>query len=152
MLPFLKHRDDGVQGPVETIKREPDEDKDLDMLDAVAEDLLLAVQQKSTALIKDALSALVDHIQEQDVAQDQVQMAEPAFEPEPEPMYAEGGSVGEDQLVELKDSVSDLLSFVKGKHQSYDQQISMLKNTIRALMARLDTKEEAKEDKSEPDS
>lgn len=67
MLPFLKYRDDGVaQGPVETIERKPDEDKELDMLEAVASDFLQAVEKKDTKLLAAALSALCDHISSMD--------------------------------------------------------------------------------------
>lgn len=72
MLPFLKNRDDGVgQGPVETLERKPDDDSSLDMLDAVAADILDAIKHSDKSALKAALSALCDHIQDQDMAQDQ---------------------------------------------------------------------------------
>ncbi len=73
MLPFLKNRDDdgvGV-GPSESIKRKPDEDKEMDMLDAVCQDMLLAIDKHDKALLKSALSSLCQHIQYLDEEQDQ---------------------------------------------------------------------------------
>ncbi len=70
MLPFLKNRDDGVgQGPVETVERKPDDDS-YDMLDAVAEDILAAIEKKDAGALKAALSSLCDHIQSLDQEQD----------------------------------------------------------------------------------
>ncbi len=74
MLPFLKNRDDGVGvGPAETKERKPDEGADFDMLDAVAEDLLAAIEKKDKGMLKSALASLVDHIQSQDAEQDLMQ-------------------------------------------------------------------------------
>lgn len=71
MLPFLKHRDDGgMAGPVESIERKPDEGAEFDMLDAIAEDLLMAFEKKDKMLLKSAIESLVEHIQSQDQAQD----------------------------------------------------------------------------------
>lgn len=70
MLPFLKNRDDGVGvGPSETLKR--DHDEGFDLLSAVAEDLLMAVEKKDKGRLKGALEALVSHIQDLDEQQDQ---------------------------------------------------------------------------------
>lgn len=70
MLPFLKNRDDAaISTPVETEKREHDED--FDMLGAVAEDLLAALETKDKARLRAALEALCEHIQDLDAAQDQ---------------------------------------------------------------------------------
>lgn len=75
MLPFLKNKQEGgVSMPVDTIEREPDEGSDYDMLDAVAEDLLSAIEKKDKALLKSALSALCDHMQSMDSQQDQSMM------------------------------------------------------------------------------
>jgi len=72
MLPFLKNRDDGVGvGPVETKERKHDED--YDMLDAVAQDLLAAVEKKDVSLVKAALASLCTHIQDLDEEQDQME-------------------------------------------------------------------------------
>lgn len=70
MLPFLKNRSDGsASTPVETLER--DHDEGFDMLDAVAGDILDAIKKGDKAMLKDALGALVDHIQSEDVEQDQ---------------------------------------------------------------------------------
>ncbi len=79
MLPFLKNRDDGVGlGPVpESIERKPDDEGDgFDMLDAVAEDLLQAIEKKDVTLLKEVLAAFADHIQTLDTAQDEKTMGE----------------------------------------------------------------------------
>ncbi len=71
MLPFLKHRDDGLGvAPVESKERKHDED--FDMLGAVAEDILQAIEKKDKAGLKAALGALCEHIQELDEEQDQM--------------------------------------------------------------------------------
>lgn len=72
MLPFLKNRDDGAGvGPIETVERKPDEDSEFDMIDAIAEDLLKAIEKKDVSMVKEALASLVQHIQDQDADQDQ---------------------------------------------------------------------------------
>lgn len=69
MLPWKKHQDDGVGvGPSETKK--VSDDGELDMLSAVADDLLAAIEKKDRSLLKEALGALVDHIQYLDYEQD----------------------------------------------------------------------------------
>lgn len=72
MLPFLKDRHEGsASSPVEqSIKRSPDEDMDLDMLSAVADDMMEAFHKKDKKLLKECLEALVEHIQEEDEDQD----------------------------------------------------------------------------------
>jgi hypothetical protein len=72
MLPFLKNKLEGsASGPVETIEREPDEGAEqFDLLDAVAEDMLTAIETKDKKLLKSALEALLEHIQEEDKEQD----------------------------------------------------------------------------------
>lgn len=70
MLPFLKHKDDvAVSMPVETVEREHDEG--FDALAAVADDILMAVERKDKALLKDALSALCEHLKDMDEQQDE---------------------------------------------------------------------------------
>lgn len=70
MLPFLKHKDDGVGvGPTESIEREHDED--FDMLGAIAEDLIQAIEKKDKNLLKDALAAFAEHLMDIDEKQDQ---------------------------------------------------------------------------------
>jgi hypothetical protein len=67
-LPFLKRSEGSASSPVETRVREHDED--FDMLDAIAGDVLDAVQKGDKAMLKDAFGALVDHIQSLDAVQD----------------------------------------------------------------------------------
>jgi len=56
MLPFLKHKQEAsVSGPVESIKREHDED--YDMLESAAEDLCKALEAKDYPKIAEALRA-----------------------------------------------------------------------------------------------
>lgn len=73
MLPFLKERHEGsTSGPVESIKRDRDEDSgDFGMLDAIVEDLLEAVHKKDKKLLKGCLEALIEHIQDADEKQDE---------------------------------------------------------------------------------
>ncbi len=68
-LPFLKNREGSMSGPVETIEREHDED--FDMLDAVAGDMLDAFKKGDKGLLKSALEALVEHVQAEDMEQDE---------------------------------------------------------------------------------
>lgn len=72
MLPFLKERHEGgVSGPVDSIKRDHDEGADYDMLDAIVEDLLEAVNKKDKKLLRSCLEALIEHVQEEDEIQDE---------------------------------------------------------------------------------
>jgi hypothetical protein len=59
-----------MAAPVEALKRKPDEEPDYEMLDAVAEDILHAVETKDARLLKEALSSLIDHIQDLDEVAD----------------------------------------------------------------------------------
>lgn len=72
MLPFRKKQDDGVGvGPLEVLERKPDEEgEDFSMLDAVAEDLLMAIEKKDKKLLREALKSLCMHIQDMDEEQD----------------------------------------------------------------------------------
>ncbi len=74
MLPYLKNKEGGMSAPVESQERKHDED--FDMLDAVAGDLLQAIEKKDKAALKAALSALCDHIQDLDSEQDQMMEGE----------------------------------------------------------------------------
>lgn len=73
MLPFLKNKQEGsMSGPVEVIEREPDEGADgFEMLDAIAEDLLSAMEKKDKGLLKAALESLCEYIREEDEEQDE---------------------------------------------------------------------------------
>lgn len=58
MLPFLKlNKEAGASGPVESVKRQPDEDSEYDMLESAAEDLIAAVHSKDVKLARSALLA-----------------------------------------------------------------------------------------------
>lgn len=73
MLPFRRNQDEGVAaGPVETVTR--DHDDTLDMLSAVAEDILAAIERKDKSRLRAALDALCAHIQDLDETQDQATM------------------------------------------------------------------------------
>ncbi len=70
MLPFLKNRDDAaVSTPVETKERGHDED--FDLLGAVAGDMIAAIESKDAKLLRSALEAFCEYIQDLDAAQDQ---------------------------------------------------------------------------------
>ena len=73
MLPFLKNRTEGsASDAIDTLERTPDDgDADFGALDAVAEDILMAIEKKDVTILKEALSALVAHIQDMDTAQDE---------------------------------------------------------------------------------
>lgn len=62
MLPFLKE---------ESIGQSSDEHKDYGVLDAIAEDLLMAFEKKDKAMIKSAIDSLCEYIKEEDIEQDQ---------------------------------------------------------------------------------
>lgn len=72
MLPFLKKKEGAMSSPVEVIEREPDEGAEpFEMLDAVVDDMLEAMEKKDKKLLKSALEALCEHIQDMDVKQDE---------------------------------------------------------------------------------
>lgn len=72
MIPFLKNKKEGsVSLPADVIERDPDDGSEAyEMLDAVAEDLLDAIEKKDRGLLKSALEALCEHIKDQDEIQD----------------------------------------------------------------------------------
>jgi hypothetical protein len=71
MLPFLKNNDIGIDvGPV-GIKQHTNDEKMYSTLDAVADDLLSALDRKDRRLLRSALEALCQHIQSMDESQDQ---------------------------------------------------------------------------------
>ena len=71
-LPFLRTKEGSASSPVETVERKADEEKldDMDMLQACAEDMIQAIEKKDVSMLKEALSALVSHIQLLDEEQD----------------------------------------------------------------------------------
>jgi hypothetical protein len=72
MIPFLKKKEAAMSGPVEVMEREPDEGKEesFEMLDAICQDMMDAFHKKDHKLLKSALEALVEHIQDVDASQD----------------------------------------------------------------------------------
>jgi hypothetical protein len=63
MLPFLKkNQESGVSGPVDTIKREPDDgdEEEFDSLEVAAEDILFAIEQKDKKALARALRAAIE--------------------------------------------------------------------------------------------
>lgn len=75
MLPFLRNRDEGsASSEVETQVR--DHDEGFDLLDAVAEDIIMALEKKDKKRLKGALESLCQHIQDLDDEQDQTTMGE----------------------------------------------------------------------------
>lgn len=61
MLPFLQDRDGVTAQP---------EDKEFGTLDAVSEDILMAVDKNDKSLLKQALQAFCEYIKEEDLEQD----------------------------------------------------------------------------------
>ncbi len=58
MIPFLKHKHEAsVSAPVESIKREPDEEAPYDGLESAAEDLCNAIEAKDYAAAAAAIRA-----------------------------------------------------------------------------------------------
>ena len=58
MLPFLKkNQEASASGPIESQKREPDEDADRDMLEVAAQDLMDALHKKDAKALAAALRA-----------------------------------------------------------------------------------------------
>lgn len=76
MLPFLKERHEGsASSDVDSIKRDSDEGKDsYEMMDAIVDDMLEAFNKKDKKLLKGALEALVEHIQDKDQIQDEEEL------------------------------------------------------------------------------
>jgi hypothetical protein len=74
MIPAKRKTDEGaVGGPVEVQRRSPDKDEDYGVLDAVVDDLMavLELSPEKKPRLKAALESLCDHIQSQDIKQDQ---------------------------------------------------------------------------------
>lgn len=58
MLPFLKRdQDASASGPVDSIKRTPDDGEDHDFMHDVAQDLIDAVHSKNAKAVAEALQA-----------------------------------------------------------------------------------------------
>lgn len=65
MLPFLKKHDESTP-----ISQEVDVSMGFDILDAIAEDMIVAVHTKDKGLLKSALEAFKEELQSQDEIQD----------------------------------------------------------------------------------
>lgn len=80
MLPFLKNqKEGGGSSPVEHVEFGAEEgapDEEFGLLDAVAEDLLMAIERKDKKMLKAALESLMDHIKADDEVQDLETMGE----------------------------------------------------------------------------
>ena len=78
MMPFLRRSEEALgDGEDESMRRKPDGDKkSYDLLDAVCEDFMSALQNHNKNLLRQALGALCDHIAAQDSKQDQLIIGE----------------------------------------------------------------------------
>lgn len=72
-LPFLKDKEGGAAATSEAVRRSPDDKGDMGLLDACAQDILTAIERKDVGMLKGALEALVEHIQDLDYEQDVAQ-------------------------------------------------------------------------------
>lgn len=71
MLPFLKKREASASMPVDAIEITADDP--VDMLAAVAADMMTAFKQGDEKLLKDALAAFAEHLLDMDQQQDQTE-------------------------------------------------------------------------------
>jgi len=69
-LPFLKNKDKQGAGMTQVAKTSEDSDEQA-ILDGVAQEFIDAVHKKDIKAMREALSALVSHIQYQDQMQDE---------------------------------------------------------------------------------
>lgn len=61
MIPFLKRKDEAsASGPVDSIKREPDQEPEFDTLEAAGQDLIDAIHSKDAKAVAAALRAAFD--------------------------------------------------------------------------------------------
>ncbi len=66
MIPFLKHKNEAsASAPVESIKREPDDGAEYDVLESAAEDLCNAIEAKDYKAAAAALRAAFDLLESQ---------------------------------------------------------------------------------------
>lgn len=78
MLPFQKNKQDSGYS-MDYKHRESDEpleDEEYEMLDAVAEDIFTAIDNRDSKLLKDALKSLIEYIEESDEQKDRELMGE----------------------------------------------------------------------------
>jgi len=73
MLPFLKNKEAMVSSNAEdeVLKRKPDDGEPYEMLDAIAEDMLAALESKDRGMLKSALEALCEYVRQEDMEQDE---------------------------------------------------------------------------------
>lgn len=72
MIPALKRKDEASASmPADNIVRQPDEAKEYGLLDSICEDLMKAIKSDNHSLLKEAIQALVEHIQDMDEEQDE---------------------------------------------------------------------------------
>ncbi len=69
MMPF-QHKDQVVNENADDEPMRIGDGDDFDMLDAIAEDLLHAIESKDRSLLRDALEALCEHVLDRDEVQD----------------------------------------------------------------------------------
>ncbi len=76
--PFMKKKEGSMSMPADHIRMggSEDEDYEYEMLDAVAEDFLIAIERKDKRMLKSALQSLCDHIMSIDEEQDSKLMGE----------------------------------------------------------------------------
>jgi hypothetical protein len=78
-LPFKKNKEVSVSVPSDHINmggNDEEQDYEYEMLDAVAEDVLIAIERKDKRMLKSALQSLCDHIMTFDEKQDEKLMEE----------------------------------------------------------------------------
>lgn len=68
-LPFLKNKNQDGGGVM--ARTAPDGKSDSDLMDGVAQELLSAIEKKDIRALREALEALVLHIQDEDQEQDE---------------------------------------------------------------------------------
>jgi hypothetical protein len=70
MLPFKK-QEAAISGPVETVQREPDEPKMMELIDFIAEDMIEAIKKGDREALADCLMVFMDHMRMMDEEQDE---------------------------------------------------------------------------------
>lgn len=73
MLPFLKNKEGMVQNNAEdeVLRRKSDDGESFELLDAIAEDFLGAIEKKDKKMLKMVLEALCEYLKDQDEEQDE---------------------------------------------------------------------------------
>lgn len=73
MLPFLKNKEAMVSDNAEdeVLRRKSDDGEPFELLDAIAEDMLGAMEKKDRKLLRSALEALCEYVREEDIEQDE---------------------------------------------------------------------------------